>query len=330
MFTILYDVQDFSLGPIYCPGSSATIFTTPNGNNPTVSVGSQCSTMTITTQTSANGGTPGTLWLQVNSLGAQATNGAQGTGSIAGFNPQVPARGQFVPELGHKVCLVQTFFANGTQIPYSFLRANGPVIRLGSFSGCRFDAAAFINDLAGGFAGVLDPPAPQIPFNNPDFYQITAEALNNTLPGTYTFKACGSTITLFHCVTLTLIVVQAPKLHQFVYSHKVSFSASGGVEAFKTGLSNYGSTTIYAQVTITAVGNLGDTLTATTSVVTVPAVTDVNNIALSLNLTKKMIGETFTWSISIAVGAVGTDPSTLTGTSTLAATSASATFIVLA
>jgi hypothetical protein len=314
---VTFNVIDFSLGPTFCSGNTPILTSPADSNFFPVFVGEQCNTMTLTTQTEANGGAPAILWMQVSSLGGLVTNGGAPS-SIAGVNPTGPGRGVFVPELGHRACILQTFFANGTQASTSYLRFNGPVVRPGTFSGCRFDAAAFPSDVA-------NFPAT----NNVDFFAVTASALTNTLPGTYFVNVCGEQGSLLNCQMITLIVVQAPKLHQFVYSHTVSFSSlPSGALSFKMGLSNYDTTTtLLVQVTITGTGSLGDSFTVTSAVLTIPALTDLNNIVLSTTLTRSEIGETFIWSTSIAVSA--TDAGALTGTSTLATTQASASFTLV-
>jgi hypothetical protein len=317
--TILVNVFDFTVGPSYCSGNTI-IFTTPNGNNPTVGIGHVCDTLVITNQTEAQGGVPGTLWQSVGSLGGYASNGFQGTGSVAAFNAQVPARGIRVPELGHKVCFVQTFWANGTQIPYSYLRLNGPVIRGGSFTGCRFDAAAFINDQAGGFAGVLDPPAPQTAFNNTDFWQITAEALSNTQLGNYTFIVCGQAGLLVHCKTYTLVVVAAPVIHQFNFDHRLSLSGSANTQTFKVGISSVDLTnTLYIQITITGIDQNGDTFTVSSPLLTFAPGATINNIIVTATFNKSEIGQTFSFSTSLSVG-VSAEPTTQTGFSSVSST----------
>ena len=319
--TILVNFIDFILGPSYCPGSN-TIYTTPNTNYITVDVGAQCNTLVVTNQAEADGGTPGTLWQQINSLSGLASNGVQGTGYIGAFNPDVPSRGTSVPELGFKVCLFRTFWANGTQIPYSYLKANGPIVRAGAFNGCRFDGSTLPNDLAGGFAGVLDPPAPQGPFSNPDFYAITGEALTHTPLGTYTFQMCVQSGILVHCKTYTLVVVQAPVVTGFTYSHKVSFSASHGGH-FALSVTNNDANALYVQVTVTGTGTAGDSFTLVSLVEHVSPGSTTPTISLQLNLTPAEVGETFVFTSTIAVGVVRDG---LTGTSTLQ--SVSSTFTV--
>jgi hypothetical protein len=319
--TILVNIIDFLLGSSFCPGSTI-IYTTPNTNYPTVGVGAQCNTLVVTNQAEADGGTPGTLWQQINGLSGLASNGVQGTGAIGAFNPDVPARGTRVPELGFSVCLFKTFWGNGTQIPYSYLKANGPIVRAGAFNGCRFDGATFPNDLAGGFAGVLDPPAPQGPFNNPDFFAITGEALTHTPLGTYTFQMCVQSGILVHCKTYTLVVVQAPTVTGFTYSHKISFSASHGGH-FALSVTNNDANTLYVQVTVTGTGTAGDSFTLVSLVEKVAPGSTTPTISLQLNLTPAEVGETFVFTSTVAVGLA---KDALTGTSTLQ--SVSSTFTV--
>jgi hypothetical protein len=329
--TITFNVFDFSFGPSYCSGSRS-ILTTPNANFDPVFVGGVCDTMTITTQTVAQGGSDGqgvgleggTLWLQVNALGGLTTNGNNGNG-IAGLNPQLPGRGAatgvFVPELGFRACLAQTFWANGTQIPYSYLQAHGPIIAPGAglyltvgFNfGCRFDAGAYPNDVAN----------PGVPFNNPDFLAVTAQALSTTLPGTYSFNICGLSGSLFNCKHYTLVIVQAPFVHQFAHIGHVSLSANGG-QAFKLGVSNVDPNTIYVQVTFSGTGSAGDSFTVQTAVVSIAPFANANNLAVPVALTPKMVGEVFTFTTTIAVGI---SPTALTGVSTLNAVSSTFTVV---
>jgi len=323
--TILVNIIDFVLGPSYCPGNT-TVYTTPNTNYITVGVGPQCNTLLITTQTGAQGGAPGTLWQQINSLSGLASNGVAGTGYIGAFNPDIPSRGTRVPELGFSVCLFKTFWANGTQIPYSYIKANGPIVRAGAFNGCRFDGSTLPNDLGGGFAGVLDPPAPQGPFSNPDFYAITAEALSHTLTGTYTFQMCVQSGILVHCRTYTLVVIAPPFIHQFVMPTTVSFSGSGGAANGKVGISSPStggsSFPTFVQLTLSGIGSSGDTFSVSTSVFQTNPGGNINNIAISIPLTRAMIGETFTYSSTILVGLTADG---LTGTSTVFTVSATLT-----
>jgi len=335
---ITFNVFDFSLGPNYCAGSSQTIYTSPDTFFNPVSVGETCNTFTLTTQTTAQGGGQSTLWMQVNSLGGFATHGAAGTGVVAAVNPTGPGTGSRVPELHRNVCFFQTYFANGTQLSRAYIQANGPVVRAGPVGGCRFSFAyAVPNDID----AVACVPPDNVALldcanaNNPDFFAIYADSLSHTLPGTYLVNVCGLVGTLLNCQMITLIVVSAPIVHQFVYTHSVSIG-SGGVQSFKLGVTNPDTHVVYAQVTVTGTGSFGDTFTVTTGVFKINPNANANNLALSVTLTRAEIGETFTFSSSILVsavdaGAVAVDPingTTSAGTSTLS--SVTATFSVTA
>jgi len=336
--TITFNVFDFSLGPTFCAGSTTTIFTSPNTFFDPVSVGEQCNTFTLTTQTVAQGGAQSTLWMQVNALGHLETHGAAGTGVVAAVNPAGPGRGSFVPELGRSVCFFQTFFANGTQLSRAYIRANGPVVRAGPFGGCRFSFAyAVPHDVDAPICVPPDNPSlfDCVTANNVDFYAIYADALTNTAPGTYLVNVCGLIGTLLNCQMITLIVITPPIVHQFVYLHSVSISA-GGVQSFKLGITNNNAQTVWVQDTVTATGSLGHTYTATTIVAKVNAFANANNLVATIQLTKANIGETFTFTSSVLVsavdpGAVAVDPvngTTSSGTSTVQ--SVIATFTVFA
>ena len=308
--TLTFNVEDFVLGPSYCSGNTQ-IDTTPDAENSPVFVGEQCNTFTMTTQTVAQGGAQGTLWMQVNALGHLQTFGSDGFG-IQGGDPSGPGRGRAVPELHRNVCFFQTFFANGTEVPTAYLIANGPIVRSDPFSGCRGFGEAFPNDVE------ADPYVA----NNPDFFAVTANSLSNTLPGTYFVNVCGLFGTLINCQMVTLIIVTPPVVSQFVYTHAVSFSASHGGH-FNLLVTNTSPTTIYAQVTVTGTGSTGDSFTLVSKIVKIAPNTISPTIALFLSLTPAMIGETFVFTSSIAVSA--TDNGALTGTSTLQAVSATFT-----
>jgi len=387
MVTITFTVVDFSIGPSFCTGGNLTessmsfpgALDSPQFLNDTfagIFIGGPCNTLTITSQPNIlspflGGALFGEvdnaqmLWVRTNAYGGintgLLTNGFNGTPAVAALNNQIPANGVSVPQLAvdfpanstafqwpSAACILPTFWGNGTQIPYSYLRTHGPLIIPGTgiwaflstiFSrghplvppgalgnwGCKFDAGAFPND-----AGNPDNNAAfgtNVPRdNNPDYFGVMAMAIEGTLPGAYTFQLCGQAGVLQHCTILGLNVVNPSNVHQFVYSKTVSFSASGGEQKFKLGIDNPSSFTVYVQATVTAVGSFGDTLTATTSILTLGPGGAVNNLALSFQLTASMIGETFTFSQSMIVG---TDPVNLNGTSTVATTArATGTFRV--
>jgi hypothetical protein len=139
-------------------------------------------------------------------------------------------------------------------------------------------------------------------------------ALQGTIAGDYTFQQCANNGAVQHCQTYGLTVLPAPLLHQIVVKKAISFSASGGSIPFRIGITNPSLThTVYAIATITGIGSFGDTFTATTGLLTIAPNANVNNVALSAPISASEIGETFTFSISIAVG---TNPNNLDGTST--------------
>jgi hypothetical protein len=173
-----------------------------NGTFAGLYIGPQCATLTITDQPNVlapflGGGLFGEvtsaqlLWLKANAYGGLnglVTNGWNGTPAIALLNNQIPVNGVPVPALAvdfpangtvvngipeywpDYACLLPTFFANGTQVPYSWLETHGPLIipgtglwpLLSTFPGapnagtavppgeanwgCKFDAAVFPND----------------------------------------------------------------------------------------------------------------------------------------------------------------------------------------
>jgi hypothetical protein len=338
--TLLVNIQDFTLGPAYCVGSNF-VTTTPDGNLYPANTGTLCNSLTITDQFNpvfpysdalSEASTGQFLLVQTNVLSGLSTNGYNGSPAIASVNAALPFFGINVPELAGVYgqdglyCLVPTFWPNGTQIPYSYLAAHGPIIAPGQglyeflglggvygHWGCKYDGATWPNDQ--GIPLLNAALHTHFPlFNNPDFFAVTAQALSTTLPGNYGFEMCAQLGVLLHCNMYHLNVVAAPALHQIVYSKTVSVKS--GVESFKTGITNNDSTnTLYVTFTITAVGSTGDTLTASASAKIAPN-SSANNIALSFSLTglTGTLPETFSFSISMSVG---TDPVNLDGTSTL-------------
>jgi hypothetical protein len=194
--SITFNIQDFALTASYCDGSTTTnqnfISSSLNANvGPGIVVGQPCTTITILAssgvQDPLNGQglfgnpTPYVLWVQTNAFGGLVTDGFDGLPSVAALNPQVPARGNTIPALSqvlsdvnprtgtaisHKMCLLPTFFPNGTQVPYSYLITHGPLITAGGGFyvgldelgfrgvgnipwGCTFDAQTFPNDVVG-------------------------------------------------------------------------------------------------------------------------------------------------------------------------------------
>jgi hypothetical protein len=378
---VKFNVEDFSVGPGFCSGNNfvqtspdsydATIFTNTTltgGDIAGQTIGTPCNSLTITDQPnlifpylSIFSSPAQILYVQTNALGGYVTDGFNGLPSVSAVNFALPGRGIKVPQLASilgpkvpaKACMVATFWPNGTQIPYAYLAANGPLILpdsglfpfLGVIDpahfagvsnwGCRFDNAAYprdvgnqpeLNSFMNGFGkgtgnfGLCFPNfGPSTPcdyqnVNNPDFWGVTAMALQGTLPGDYTFQQCANNGAVQHCQTFGLTVVNATILHQLVVRKSISFSASGGSIPFKIGVTNPSLThTVFAIVSVTGIGSFGDTFSATSGLLTISPNANVNNVALSARITASEIGETFTFSFSIAVG---TDSNNLDGTST--------------
>lgn len=379
---IAFFVQDIGIGPSFCTGNTF-VQTSPDSNYSSIisnttatggdiagqTIGTPCSSLTITDQPnvlfpylSVFSSPAQILWVQSNALGGLVTDGFNGLPSVTSLNAQEPFNGVVVPQLatvyGHhsyvptKACMVPTFWPNGTQIPYSYLAANGPLILpsggllpflsiihhrfSGSNWGCRNDPPTYPRDqgnnpelnsyencfgpssTCGNFG--LCPPNfdPSTPCDyqnilNPDFFAVTAMSLVGTVAGDYTFLLCGQAGVIRHCTTYGLNVVPAPVVHQLVVKKSVSFLASGGNIPFRIGISNPSLThTIFVQVTVTGIGNLGDTFSATSGVISIAPNANANNIAFTAPLTSSEIGETFTFSFSMIVG---TDTNNLDGIS---------------
>jgi len=323
--TVSFNIFDFIIGTSNCPGNTP-LFGTPNGEIEPAFVGEQCNTFTLTTQTRVQGGAQAHLFVTVNALGGMTTFGADGFG-IQGGDPTGPGRGTPVPQLHRNVCMFQTYFANGTLIPRSYLVANGPIVRADPLSGCRGFGEVFPNDVEAPLCVPPDVPANldcALP-NNPDFFDVSANALTNTAPGTYFVDICGLDGTLINCARITLIVVAAPVFTSFVWTNQNSVSASHGGH-FKLQVANVSPTTsIYVQVTISGTGSFGDTFSATASAKPLIAPNSSSPLNVDVSFTSSEVGETFVFTATITVSA--TDPGALTGTSTLQ--SVSSTFTVV-
>jgi len=379
MVTISFKVADFTVGPAFCTGFnfvqtspdslSASVLTNTTNTGGDIAgqfIGTPCNSLTITDQPnpllpylSIFSSPAQVLWVQASAFGGFSTDGFDGLPSVSAVNFALPSKGITVPQLApvfgpdepNKVCMVPTFWPNGTQIPYSYLAANGPLILPSSglypflgiidpndFAGvsnwgCRFDNAAYPNDQGNSLLNVFEngvgsgtgnfgicfpnfdasTPCDYQNINNPDYWGVTAMSLVGTLPGAYTFLQCANNGAVQHCQRYTLNVIHAPITNQLTYTHKLSIGKTGGVQNIKVGVNNPGSQTIYAQVTVTAIGSLGDTFTVTSPVVTIAPLATATNIGLSFTVSPSMVGETFTFSTSVAVGL---DPVNLDGTST--------------
>ncbi len=228
--------------------------------------------------------------------------------------PPLPIRRTNVPELGRSLCLLDTFYANGTQIPFSVLRLTGPIAWV------SFTARCGRND---GFA-VPTPGSPDVFTDANGVPGIQIRALSNTAPGTYTIKLIAIYGIITRSITITLVVLPAPFIHQLVYIHNLSFSASGGVETMKVGISVPGTSSVFVNVQITAVGSAGQFVSGTSGTFLVNGGGNANNIAINIPLTKSAIGSTFSFQAIIHVGLA---PDALTGTSTQSDIFA-ATFVV--
>jgi hypothetical protein len=170
--TINFNLIDFSVGPTFCTGpnlvatseSDFGALDSPQFLNDTfagVFIGGACNSLTITSQPNVlplflGGNLFGevdnaqALYIKTQAFGGintgLTTNGWNGTPAIGWLNNQIPANGVAIPQLAvdfpvngtngvkwpSAACLLPTFWANGTQIPYSYLAQNGPLIIPGS------------------------------------------------------------------------------------------------------------------------------------------------------------------------------------------------------
>jgi len=355
--TIQLNVQDFSIGPSYCTGSTY-VETTPNSFTdgqgsgiPTPYsvfntlpdgqqtagqlIGTACSSLTITNQPNILSPYEGlgnqVLWVQTNALGGFVTNGFNDLPSVSVLNGALPFNGVTIPQLApvlpglpDQACLLPTYWANGTQIPYSYLETNGPLVipsvgfypflgtLVGAFEGanwgCRYDGAAYPNDIGANADGNYTN------YNNPDFWGVTAMAINGTQTGDYTFQMCANNGVVQHCNTYGLDVVNAPVLY-LTAAKTVSYKHSHGKLQFFAFWYNPSATvTEYVQTTATGIGSLGDTIVLTTPVEKLTAGFFSLNFAFpTVTLKSSYIGETFTFTFTTAVGTSSTN---LDGTST--------------
>jgi len=278
--TLLLNIEDFAMTPQY-------------------------STVTVTNQT----GIVSHDVITVTSLGGlnaegAATVAATPSGWYPG-TPAVPVQRTLVPELGQKLCLLDTYYPNGTQIPFSVLRLTGPIAWVGDTARCgRNDGNAFpLPGTPDVFVDENGVAGPQI------------QVLSNTAPGLYTVKLIAIYGLLTREVTFKVNVIQAPFIHQLAqFSSILSFSASGGKASFKVGISSPGASNVYVNVQITAVGSNGQFASGTSGTIAVNAGGNANNIPITIPLKMSSIGGTFSLQ---AIIMVGLSPDALTGTSIL-------------
>jgi hypothetical protein len=262
----------------------------------------QFSTMLITNQT----GIISQDIVTVTSLGGFNPDAGNAVSAVpSGWTgvPTIPVRASLVPELGMKVCLLDTYYANGTQIPFKVLAQNGPVAWVSETARCGR------ND---GFA-VPTPGVPDFLFDQNGVAGIQFAALSNTAPGTYHVKVITISGAQTNSLTVDLVVVQAPFVHQLAQLSTVSFSASGGVVRFKVGVSVPGATGVFINVQISAVSSGGQFVSGTSGTFAVNPGGNVNNIPIAITLKPSAIGQTFSLQATIMVGLAA---NALTGTST--------------
>jgi hypothetical protein len=272
-FAILnFDVQDFSMSPAF-------------------------PTFTITNQT----GITSTDLVTVTALGGLNAQGGTGVSAVPSGTP--PVLSTFVPELGRRLCLLDTFYANGTKVPNSVLSQTGPVSWVGFTRRCGR------ND---GFA-VPTPGVPDVFADANGNPGIQIRALSNTAPGVYTIKLIAVFGLLTRTLTITLNVVAAPVIHQLAqFPTTVSFSGSGGVLTFKVGITSPSANNVFVNVQMIAVGSTGQFTSGTSATFKVNGGGNANNIPISLPLKQSAIGGTFTLQ---AIINVGLSPDALTGIS---------------
>jgi len=265
----------------------------------------QFSTMLITNQT----GIISQDIVTVTSLGGFNPDGGNAVSAVpSGWSPGVPAvpvLSTKVPELGMKVCLLDTYDANGVQIPFSVLAQNGPVAWVSETARCGR------ND---GFA-VPTPGVPDFLFDANGVPGIQFAALSHTAPGTYHVKVITISGAQTNSLTITLVVVQAPVIHQLAQLNSVSFSATGGVLRFKVGVTSPGVSNVFVNVQISAVSSGGQFVSGTSGTFAVNGGGNANNIPIAITLKPSAIGQTFSLQATIMVGLAA---NALTGTSTQA------------
>lgn len=276
--TLSFNVEDFAMAPQY-------------------------STVTVTNQT----GIVSHDVITVTSLGGLNAEGAALVAATPSAwypgSPAVPVRSTLVPELGQKLCLLDTYYPNGTQVPFSVLRLNGPIAWVGDTARCgRNDGNAFPL-----------PGTPDVFIDENGVAGPQIQVLSHTAPGLYTVKLIAIYGLLTREVTFKVNVIQAPIIHQLAqFTTSLSFSASGGKASFKVGITSPGASNVYVNVQITAVGNNGQFASGTSGTFKVNGGGNANNIPVTIPLKMSAIGGTFSLQ---AIISVGLSPDALTGTS---------------
>lgn len=144
-----------------------------------------------------------------------------------------------------------------------------------------------------------------------------------TAAGTYSVNVTGTSGSLSHSVTIRVIVTSAasgvlpPVLSQSTWNHRFSLSKYNNVQAWRFGVQNNSTSTIYFSVTINGIDGSGvQGFTQTSQVYAESAGKNMANLSLSQTFSRSQIGETFNFQIIIHWGTTATtDPSKLPLTS---------------
>ena len=179
-----------------------------------------------------------------------------------------------------------------------------------TFNGCRFDSLWYVDPVNGNGLG-----------STFDTSLVTIEPLTTTPNGVYTAQVCLQAGGDINCVSITVNLVPppvAPSLNQFTGRTSTVSLAAGGQGNFKVGVTNNDLTqTVYVSVTITATSSDGKiVVTGTSGVVAITAGGKVNNIPISLDLSKVPAGTTLNENLVINYG-VAAHYTTLASTSTV-------------
>jgi len=182
----------------------------------------------------------------------------------------------------------------------------------GGFSG-TVSLTATVNPSTG-LTATLNPTT--ITMSGTSTLTVTASAAGN-----YTVTVTGTSGTITHSTTVTVTVtsgtqVAPPVFTQTNWKQRLSLSKNNFQQTFKFGIKNVDpSTTIYAQVQISAIDGSGaEPFTLTSAVFALTPGQTLNNLILTKAFTNADIGESFTFQMVILWG---TSPTSLTNQSTL-------------
>jgi hypothetical protein len=211
-----------------------------------------------------------------------------------------------------------TIVASPSSIPVQQCASNNMVIititSLGGFSGI----VTLTPSAPTGLTAIVNPTT--ITMSGSATLTVTAGCTTPISPPNYLVDVTGSSGTLSHKATVTVMVTQKgpaatpPVISQATWNHRFSLARYNNVQTWKLGMQNIdNTTTIYASMRIDAIDGQGTSpFTLVSQVFTLTPLQNLNHIFLTQTFSTSQINETWTFTVSIQWGTTATaDPAQL-------------------